>query len=94
VKPGWLLIFLLIPAIVQCARKDMAPSIQEVKVKHEQRLMDIEGVVSVGLGRDKNGSLAIIVGVDRPVAEIAEPLPQALDGYPVIVQVIGTITPQ
>jgi hypothetical protein len=94
VKSGWLLIFLLMPAIVQCGGKDMTPSIQEVKAKHEQRLMDIEGVVSVGLGKDKNGNLAIIVGVDRPVAELTNPLPQTLDGYPVIVQVVGTITPQ
>jgi hypothetical protein len=94
VKSGWLLLFLLMFVIVQCKNKDMTPSIQQVKAKHEKRLMEIPGVVSVGLGKDKGGKMVIIIGVDRPRADIADPLPQKLDGYPVIVQVVGSIKPQ
>lgn len=56
--------------------------------------MGITGVVSVGLGQDEDGNMAIIVGVDRPLADITETLPMRLDGYPVIVEVLGRIKPQ
>jgi hypothetical protein len=93
-KPGWLLILLLLPAIVLCKDEDMTLSIKQVKAKHENRLLEFPGVVSVGLGKDKGGNPAIIVGVDRPRSALAEQLPRQLDGYPVIVQVVGSIKAQ
>ena len=93
-KLGWILILLLLPAIVLCKDKEMALSIQQVKAKHENRLMELPGVVSVGLGKDKGGNMTIIVGVDRPRSDIADQLPRNLDGYPVIVQVVGSIRVQ
>jgi hypothetical protein len=88
---GWLLILVLFPAMVLCKDKDMNRSIQQVKAKHENRLMEIPGVVSVGIGKDKSGNMAIIVGVDRPRSDTAAQLPRQLDGYPVVVEVVGSI---
>ena len=47
-----------------------SPSIQEVKKKHEARLMALPGVVSVGIGRDRDGAHSIIIGLDGPRPEI------------------------
>ena len=72
----------------------MSPSIKEVKIKHEARLMALPGVVSVGIGRAKDGSSAIIVGLDAANPSIETQIPQSLEDYPVVVQVIGAIKPQ
>jgi ribosomal protein S5 len=71
----------------------MSLSIKDVKVKHEARLMALPGVVSVGIGRAKDGTSAIIVGLDAANPNIATQIPQSLEDYPVVVQVIGTIKP-
>ena len=72
----------------------MSPSIKDVKAKHEARLMALPGVVSVGIGRAEDGSSAIIVGLDAANPNIETQIPQSLEDYPVVVQVIGTIKPQ
>lgn len=69
----------------------MPPSIQEVKKKHETNLLAMPGVVSVGIGLDKDGHPAIIVGLDGPRLETIAQVPPALEGYPVSTQIIGTI---
>lgn len=69
----------------------MPASIQEAKAKHEARLMAQPGVVSVGIGRDADGTEVIVVGLDRERPEARAAMPQELDGHPVRVQVIGTV---
>ena len=44
----------------------MSQSIKEVKAMHEASLLALPGVVSVGIGRAKDGTSAIIVGLDSP----------------------------
>jgi hypothetical protein len=48
-------------------------------------------VVSVGIGRDKDGNPAIIVGLDGSHPEIEAQLPGSLENYPVLVEVVGPI---
>ena len=72
----------------------MSPSIKDVKVKHEARLMALPGVISVGIGRAEDGTSAIIVGLEAANPSIETQIPQSLEDYPVVVQVIGTIKPQ
>jgi hypothetical protein len=94
-KRGWLLaILLLVPAVALCENNSTSPTIQEVKAKHEARLLALPGVVSVGIGRDEDGRPAIIVGLDRPRPETEAQLPPSLEGYPMSVQVIGPIKAQ
>ncbi len=93
---------LLLGALLLCSvalfacrgRADISATIQEIKRKHEHRLMDQPGVVSVGLGRDADGNPAIIVGMDARRAQEAAELPQALEGYPVITEIVGPIRAQ
>jgi hypothetical protein len=70
---------------------EMPQSIQEVKAKHEQRLMAAPGVVAVGVGKDDDGKQAIIVSLDRERPEVRASMPGELEGYPVRVQVIGPV---
>jgi len=72
----------------------MPSSIQEVKKQHEARLLDMPGVVSVGMGLDPNGNQAIIVGLDGPRPETKAKIPAMLEDFPVVVQIIGTIKAQ
>lgn len=72
----------------------MSPSIQEVKAKHEDRLLAMPGVVSVGIGRGPDGQSVIIVGLDGPRPETVKQLPKLLDGYPVRVEIIGPVKAQ
>lgn len=72
----------------------MSPSIQEVKAKHEDRLMALPGVVSVGIGKDKEGNPVIMIGMDGPRPETEAQLPDSLEGYPVLVRIIGPVKAQ
>jgi len=72
-------------------RGEMPPSIQEVKARHEQRLMAAPGVVAVGVGQEADGRQAIIVSLDRERPEVRASMPGELEGYPVRVQVIGPV---
>ncbi len=66
-------------------------TIQEVKRAHENELLALPDVISVGIGR---GEGAIIVGMAKPNPETRAQLPAAIDGYPVIVRLLGTIRAQ
>ena len=63
-----------------------------VKDKHEVRLMAMDGVEGVGLGRTALGDDAIVVYVRDQQA--AERLPKELDGVAVQLQVTGRIDAQ
>ncbi len=64
----------------------MSNSIKDVKTQHEERLLQLPGVVSVGIGQDEKGNQAIIVGLERPDPETESQLPTLLEGYPVVVR--------
>ena len=70
----------------------MCPIIEEVKDKYKVRLLALPGVVSVGIGRDKDNTLAIIVGLDRHRPETMAQIPRFLEDYPVLIQIIGPVT--
>jgi len=72
----------------------MTPSIQDVKKKHEVRLMSLPGVVSVGIGRDPQGNPAVIVGLDSPRSETEARIPRLLDGYPLLIRIVGPLKAQ
>lgn len=85
---------LLLAAEAAGNHDDMTPTIQEVKARHEQDLMQLPGVVSIGVGRDAHGRPAIVVGLDKPRPETQSVLPQTLEGYPVRIEIIGPIKAQ
>lgn len=65
------------------------PSVEEVKRRHEVRLMKIRGVVGIGIGR-KDGKDCIRVYVNEETPKILAALPRTLDEIPVEVVVSGT----
>ncbi len=64
-------------------------SAAQARASVEQRFMSMEGVVSVGVGRDREGHEAVFVGIARERSKIARALPREVDGVPVIVEEIG-----
>jgi hypothetical protein len=72
----------------------MPPPIEKVKKKHQARLLNMPGVVSVGIGMNSAGRSAIIVGLDTARPDTASQLPSVLDGYPVEVRIIGAVRAQ
>ena len=72
----------------------MPSSIKEAKKQHEARLLELPGVVSVGIGLTKNGQSAIIIGLEGPNAQTEAQLPSMLEGYPVEVRIVGTVKAQ
>ncbi len=89
-----LVIVLIIPLLALGDDLGMSPSIQEVKKQNEKRLLDMPGVVSVGIGRDATGNQAIIVGLDAPNPKIEAKIPARLQGFPVVIQAIGSLKAQ
>ena len=89
-----LAIVLITPWLVLGDDLAMSPSIQEVKKKHEARFLDMPGVVSVGIGLDPHGNQAIIVGLDASNPEIEEDIPEMIEGFPVIIKIIGSLKAQ
>ena len=45
--------------------KAMTGSIQEIKAKYEQQIIETPGVVSMGIGKDADGKIAIIIGIEH-----------------------------
>ena len=91
----WLLVPLLFMAALLLRGDDrMTSPIQDVKKKHEARLMSFPGVVSVGIGRDPQGNPAVIVGMDSPRPETQVRIPPQLDGYPLLIQIVGRLKAQ
>ena len=72
----------------------MPETIQEAKAKHQERLMALPGVVSVGIGLDPDGAPAIVVGLINPEVETALELPKTIEGYPVLTQIVGPVRAQ
>ena len=58
----------------------MGTTIEAVKARHEASILALPGVVSVGIGRARDGGLAILVGI-RPGADVE--LPERIEGYAV-----------
>jgi hypothetical protein len=70
------------------------PSIQDVKRGHEAQLLALPDVVSVGIGKDADGRLAIVVSLANPNPATEARIPADIDGHPVIVRVSGPIKAQ
>jgi hypothetical protein len=72
-------------------------SIEDVKLKHEERLMLLPNVTGVGIG-EKAGKVVIKVFVTHRVPksalQAAEVVPKTLDGYQTSVEEIGIVTAQ
>jgi hypothetical protein len=74
--------------------KTMTESIQEVKAKYEQQIIETPGVISMGIGKNAKGEIAIIIGIEHDSEKIRAALPEELDGYPLEVQVTGPVRAQ
>jgi len=72
-------------------------SIESVKQKHEERLMQLANVTGVGIG-ERQGHKVIKVFVTRKMLENAmrpnEVVPKSLEGWETDVEEIGTISAQ
>ncbi len=89
-----LILVLIIPLPALGEDLGMPASIQEVKKQNEARFLNLANVVSVGIGLEPNGNQAIIVGLDRPNPETEAQIPAKVEGYPVVVQIVGAIKAQ
>lgn len=69
----------------------MSLSIEEVKKKYTNRLLALPGVISVGIGKDPDGIPVIIVSLEHRQPETQKKLPKTLEGYPLQVEIIGTV---
>ena len=67
----------------------MGCTIEEAKARHTSGLLELPGVVSVGLGLDAAGRPVIVVGLDGPRPETCARLPGNLEGHPVRAEVLG-----
>ncbi len=66
-------------------------TVREVKRAHEAELLALPGVVSVGVGRDHEGLPAVVVGLAESRPDTEARLPATLEGYRVVVQIVGSI---
>ena len=72
----------------------MPISIQDVKAQYEAQMLQLPGVVSVGIGQNDDGKPAIIVGLEHPNPATESQLPRQLEGYPVVLLIVGQIKSQ
>lgn len=70
-----------------------ARSIDEVLAAHTDSLMALPGVVGTAVGLCE-GQRCIKVLVADSSAETTRRVPTRLEGYPVVVEVTGTVTPR
>jgi hypothetical protein len=69
----------------------MSPLIEDIKKKYTNRFLALPGVISVGIGKDPDGQSVIIIGLESPNPETEKKIPEALEGYPVRVEILGTV---
>lgn len=71
------------------------PAIREVKERHQASLLDISGVVGIGIGERINEGgekeLCIKVYIEKQLPELAERIPKFLEGFKVESEVVGGI---
>lgn len=68
-------------------------TVREVKQTLEETLLNIPDVVSVGIGQDCKEEPAIIVGITRHNPDAEALIPDELEGYPVILKIVGQPKP-
>lgn len=85
---------LLIAPIAYSGDSAVGQSIEEVKARHTDRLMALPGVVSVGIGRDRDNQPAIVVGVNEQSPAESGVIPDELEGYRVITRATGPVRAQ
>jgi len=68
---------------------EQAASIESVRARNEQRLMAIDGVMGLAIGRNKLGDDAIVVYVRDP--SVKSRIPSEVEGYPVETETTGPI---
>ena len=69
--------------------ENTSSSVGQVKQKHEQELIAIDGVEGVGVGKNEIGDDAIIVYLREP--GVVKRIPKNIEGHPVVVHITGPI---
>lgn len=67
------------------------PSIEDVKNRYEDKLLNQEGVVGIGIGEGANEELCIKVYVKRKSSRVEEAIPKRLEDYTVEIEEIGEV---
>jgi hypothetical protein len=95
-KRSWVVLLLLFFTINPAFSETMpmTETIQEVKARHQDQLMALPGVISVGIGRDERGNPAIILGLDAKQSASTKKIPEMLDGDPVVTRDMGPVMAQ
>lgn len=62
--------------------------IDKVKERHSERLMNMPGVVGVGVERDESGQFVLALHVETDDPHVLGGLPRQVEGYPV--KIIGS----
>lgn len=91
-RAALLALVVAIPACASDRPPDRSPA-DEVMQRHEAELMSIRGVVGVGIGQCDDRS-CIKVLVERETPELAGALPADLEGVPVELEEIGSVSAQ
>lgn len=65
-------------------------SIKDVKKKYETRIMNIPGVVGIGIGKENEQDAIKVLVVER-TPTIENKVPKQLKGFPVVIQETGVI---
>jgi hypothetical protein len=68
---------------------ELSSKVEQVKQAHEARLMAMDGVMGVGVGRNPIGDDAIVVYLRDYTAQ--KNIPTQLDGVPVMFEITGII---
>ncbi|MGQ9611169.1 MAG: hypothetical protein ACUVWN_17860 [bacterium] len=87
-----IMLFILSCKVINNHREDDVPtkSIEEVIEKYTDELMSISGVVGIGQGiKDNKPCVMVLIIKDTP--ELKKKIPKTLDGYPVVIEVVGEI---
>ncbi len=65
--------------------------IDDVKDRHEPKLLSVDGVTGVGIGKSKKGTLCIKVYVKKKTAEIDKLVPKRIEGFDVEIEEVGEV---
>lgn len=66
------------------------PTVEEIKAKYQQQLLQLPDVVSVGIGLSPDGEKVIVLGLAGKVPDTDCRVPTTLEGYDVQTRVTGT----
>jgi hypothetical protein len=73
-------------------KKGDTVAVHDILAKYRESWMQVNGVIGIGEGLDKNAKPCVIIFVESLTPEVEKRIPLSVEGVPLIIEEVGTVT--